>query len=69
MLAFWEQNGYRVTHRFCGGKFMRLGVTDSFCEFIVEPVPGTSANEAQPIGAPTAPHAPSAAIPASNEVP
>jgi hypothetical protein len=45
MLEFWQQNGYRITHRFCGDKFMRLGVTDSFCEVILEPVSGSSVGQ------------------------
>jgi len=40
MLQFWQQHGYRITHRFCGDRFVRMGVSDTFCEVILEPVPG-----------------------------
>jgi hypothetical protein len=38
MLAYWQAHGYRVTHTFCGERFIRLGVADTLCEDILEPV-------------------------------
>jgi hypothetical protein len=37
MLQFWQQHGYRITHQFCGDRFSRLGVDNTFCEDILEP--------------------------------
>ena len=48
MLVFWQQNGYRITHRFCGDKFMRSGVTDSFCEVVLEPTAGNLSSQSKP---------------------
>ncbi len=45
LIQFWERNGYSETHRFCGDRFMRLGVTNSLCEVILEPRPVQSPND------------------------
>jgi hypothetical protein len=34
---FWEQHGYRLTHEFCGERFMRFSESHSACELILEP--------------------------------
>jgi len=49
MIQFWQHNGYRETHRFCGDRFIRLGVEDTFCEVILEPGPSTNAPMPQPV--------------------
>ena len=36
MIEFWQHNGYRITHRFCGDQFRRGGVSYTFCEVILE---------------------------------
>jgi hypothetical protein len=38
MIQFWQQQGYRETHRFCGERFMRMGVANTVCEVVMEPV-------------------------------
>jgi hypothetical protein len=37
LTEFWQDHGYHVTHRFCGDRFVRLGVSHTFCELILEP--------------------------------
>jgi hypothetical protein len=37
MIEFWEENGYRTTHQFCGNQFRRAGLSYTFCELIMEP--------------------------------
>ena len=36
MLRFWEEHGYRETHRFCGERYMRAGSDNSVCEVLFE---------------------------------
>jgi hypothetical protein len=43
MLQFWKDHGYRVTQVFCGDRFMRGGVSNTFCEEIMEPVTSSAA--------------------------
>jgi len=43
MIEFWQENGYRTTHQFCGHQFRRAGLSYTFCELIMEP--GPVANE------------------------
>ena len=38
MLDFWQAQGYVETHRFCGDRFIRMGVSNTLCEVILEPV-------------------------------
>ncbi len=49
MIQFWQHNGYRETHRFCGDRFSRFGVEETFCEVILEPEPSTSEPTPQPV--------------------
>ena len=37
MVEFWQDHGYRETHRFCGSMVFRLGKESTHCEFILEP--------------------------------
>jgi hypothetical protein len=41
---FWQQNGYQITHRFCGDQFRRMGVSATVCEVIMEPAANDPAN-------------------------
>ncbi|HWB33603.1 MAG TPA: hypothetical protein VG714_10545 [Acidobacteriaceae bacterium] len=38
MTAFWQARGYRETHRFCGDRYMRMGVANTVCEVVLEPL-------------------------------
>ena len=37
MVLFWQEHGYRETHRFCGTRYMRAGDDNILCELILEP--------------------------------
>jgi hypothetical protein len=39
MVQFWQDQGYRVTHTFCGTPFYRLGADATICQFILEAGP------------------------------
>jgi hypothetical protein len=48
MTEFWQDHGYRITHRFCGDRFVRLGVSHTVCELIMEPESAAKADGATP---------------------
>jgi hypothetical protein len=39
LLEFWQQNGYRETHHFCGSQYRRKGLADTMCDVVLEPIP------------------------------
>ena len=39
MIRFWQDHGYRETHRFCGERWMRGGVSSLACDSILERTP------------------------------